>query len=396
MIATKLGRHGVLVAAFCGAVACETQFNSPTGTGGTAGSSAGGAAGGGGGNAGAGAGGSSGRSGGGNGAGTSGAGAGGPSGAGGGGPGGSASGGGASGAGAGGDVGNGGSGTSGGGGTAMPEGGSVDMPTCPASSTLPAGDNMGSVQVGGVTRTYSVHVPASYTGQTPVPLVTDWHGILLNASVEQSISGYAAKSDSEGFIVVYPQGIDQAWNIGRCCTTSRTVDDVGFARALIAQLEGQLCIDPKRVYAVGYSMGGGMSYDLACNAADIIAAIAPSAFDLMTEDEWPCNPSRPIAEITFRSTTDPIVPYGGGVTTPPNGLPVMNTFLGAVSTFQKWSQLDQCTGSATDNSSLGTGCQTYTQCADGVQVTLCTKQGGGHDPGDPNVGWEFLKQYTLP
>ena len=275
-------------------------------------------------------------------------------------------------------------------------GGAPAVQTCPATS-LPPGTTNGTIQVGGATRSYVLHVPANYTGKTPVPLVTDWHPILFTDTFEQTISGYQAKSDQEGFVVVWPQGIDNAWNVGPCCTTSRTVDDVGFARALIAKLESQLCIDAKRVYAVGYSMGGGMSLDLACNAADIIAAIAPAAFDLMADsNNWPCHPARPITVIDFRSTADPIVPYMGGATNPPNGLPVVITFLGAQATFQKFAQLDQCTGSPMDNSALAAGCQTYTQCTQGVQVTLCTKQGGSHDPGDPNVAWSVLKNYTLP
>jgi polyhydroxybutyrate depolymerase len=293
---------------------------------------------------------------------------------------------------------------SGGGGGAPPPGsggappgagGAPPMPSCPATSLAPGTTN-GTIQFGGTTRSYVLHVPASYPGKTPVPLVTDWHPILFTDTFEQSISGYQAKSDQEGFIVVWPQGIDNAWNVGPCCTTSRTVDDVGFARAVITKIESQACIDTKRVYAVGYSMGGGMSLDLACNAADIIAAISPAAFDLMADsNNWPCHPTRPISVIDFRSTTDPIVPYAGGATNPPNGLPVVVTFLGAQATFQKFSQLDQCTGSPAADP-VGTGCQTYSQCAQGVQVTLCTKQGGGHDPGDPAVAWNVLKKYTLP
>lgn len=275
-------------------------------------------------------------------------------------------------------------------------GGAPPVQTCPATALQPGTTN-GTIQFGGTSRSYILHVPASYTGQTPVPLVTDFHGILLNDSIEQSISGWQAKSDQEGFIVAWPNGIDTAWNVGPCCTTSRTVDDVGFVRAVVNQIASQACIDRKRVYAVGYSMGGGMSLDLACNAADIIAAIAPSAFDLMdASNNWPCQPSRPITMVDFRSTGDPIVPYTGGPTYPPNGLPIVVTFLGAVKTFQQFAQLDQCAGSPTDDSALGAGCQTYSQCAAGVQVTLCTKQGGGHDPGDPAVAWNVLKKYSLP
>jgi polyhydroxybutyrate depolymerase len=298
-------------------------------------------------------------------------------------------------------------GDDGGAGMASGDGGQSKGPACPATSTLPAGDTNATIDFGGKTRQYIVHVPTSYTGKTAVPLVVDYHGLLLsNTSELQQAAphGYAAEADKEGFIVVFPNAVGAplyGWDVGPCCAQSpRSVDDVGFSRALVAKIEGQACIDPKRVYAVGFSMGGGMAMDMACNAADIIAAVAPAAFDLMDpSNNWVCQPSRPITVLSFRSTTDPVVPYTGGATNPPNGLPITITFLGAVGTFQKWAQLDQCTGSPANNSSLGTTdgtCQTYSQCAGSVSVTLCTKQGGSHDQGFADVAWPMLKNYTLP
>jgi polyhydroxybutyrate depolymerase len=263
---------------------------------------------------------------------------------------------------------------------------------CPATSTLKPGETTESIDIGGTTRSYILHVPASYAGAAPVPLVLDFHPILFDDNFERANSGYAALSDQEGFIVAFPNGIDHAWNIGPCCTTSRTVDDLGFAKQLVAQLKSEGCIDPKRVYATGYSMGGGMSHYLACNAADVFAAVAPSAFDLLIDSEEPCHPARPITEITFRGTADPIVPYAGGASSPPNGLPVVIHFLGAQGTFQKWAALDNCTGSPVDT---GNGCSTYQQCAGGVEVTLCTTQGGGHVTGDPHLGWEMMKKHPM-
>jgi polyhydroxybutyrate depolymerase len=69
-------------------------------------------------------------------------------------------------------------------------------------------------------------------------------------------------------------------------------------------------------------------------------------------------------------------------------------FLGAKGTLEKWGQINQCTGSASAEDS--NGCSTYSTCKDGVQVTLCTKQGGTHEAGNANVGWPLLKKYTLP
>jgi polyhydroxybutyrate depolymerase len=273
-----------------------------------------------------------------------------------------------------------------------PEGGSTVV-TCPTTILKP-GDSNASLQVGGTMRSYIVHVPTGYTGKTPIPLVVDYHSLGSTDTSEEGISGYSTVGDTEGFATVFPQGIDNAWNIGPCCTTSRTVDDLAFSRALVHAVEATVCVDPKRVYAVGYSMGGGISHYLGCNAADLFAAIAPAAFDLLVASEEPCNPTRPITEISFRGTADPLVPYDGGASMPPNGLNVTVHFLGAQGTFQKWAQLDGCTGSPSAPDS--NGCSTYSQCKGGVEATLCTKQGGGHDPGDAHLGWAMLKAHPMP
>src|SRR6185369_15289851 len=175
-----------------------------------------------------------------------------------------------------------------------------------------------------------------------------------------------------------------------CCVAN--VDDVAFARALVEDVEKVACIDTKRVYAVGFSMGGGMSHYVACHAADVFAAVAPAAFDLLAENVDGCKPPCPITIISFRGTSDPIVPYAGGASSVVAGMPV--TFLGAKGTMAKWASINQCTGSASAEDS--NGCSTYSACKDGVQVTLCTKQGGTHEPGNAGVGWPVLKKYTLP
>jgi polyhydroxybutyrate depolymerase len=286
-------------------------------------------------------------------------------------------------------------GADGGGGADDAEGGSMpSVVTCVSGSMFPPGDTHRSIQVGSTTRTYNLHVPSNVTGQMPVPLVVDFHPLMSSGSSEQSLSGYPATADQEGFVIAFPDGIDGAWNIGPCCTMSRSVDDLGFAKALVADIEKQGCIDPKRVYAVGYSMGGGMSHYLACNAADVFAAVAPAAFDLLEDTEEPCHPSRPITVLSFRGTADPIVPYAGGASNPPNGLNVTIHFLGAQGTFQKWAQLDGCTGSPSAEDS--NGCSTYSQCQAGVEVTLCTTQGGSHSLGNPNIGWPMLKKHPIP
>ncbi|WP_437284301.1 alpha/beta hydrolase family esterase [Sorangium sp. So ce406] len=262
---------------------------------------------------------------------------------------------------------------------------------CPAT-TLSIGDNDRTVTVGDTTRSYVVRLPASYTGGSPMPLVLDFHTLGGTPAAEADASGYRELAEQEGFIVAWPQGIDGAWNIGPCCTTSRDVDDVGFARALVQQVQAEACVDVKRVYAVGVANGGGMAYHLACNAADVFAGVAPSAFDLLAASEQPCEPVRPVTEISFRGTADVLVPYEGGPQQAPNGASI--TLLGAVGTFARWAELNQCAGAPSAEDS--NGCSTYSSCADGAEVTLCTAQGGGMAWGSPAVGWAALKRHSLP
>ena len=175
--------------------------------------------------------------------------------------------------------------------------------------------------------------------------------------------------------MVFPNGLPgpsgNAWNIGPCCVP--TADDVAFIKALVVQVQATTCLDTKRIYATGFSMGGGMAYYLACHAADVFAAVAPSAFDLLQENAAGCQPTRPISVISFRGSADTLVPYAGGFSAVVPGLPV--TFLGAQATFQKWADIDGCSG--TPSAPDAAGCSTYRDCQGGAEVTLCTKQGGG-------------------
>src|SRR5262249_18054421 len=148
-------------------------------------------------------------------------------------------------------------------------------------------------------------------------------------------------SDKEGFIVVWPDGVGNSWNVGRCCSTaqSENVDDVAFTKAIVASLAEDACIDPKRVYATGCSNGGGMAFKVACDAADVIAAVAPVDFDCVTgESASPscasCMPARPISEIQFRGTNDTAVPYDGG--SGPRG----TVFPGAEENFSEWKDIN--------------------------------------------------------
>ena len=266
--------------------------------------------------------------------------------------------------------------------------------TCPSPALQP-GDTMETVQVGADSRRYVLHVPTTYDGSKPVPLLVDFHALSSSGAQQQGISPYPAQTDPEGAVMAFPTGLGgpsgAAWDVGPCCVTG-DADDVAFVRALVAKISTMACIDPKRVYAAGVYIGGGMAQYLACNAANVFAAVASSSFDLIQETVGACQPPRPITVINFRGTADALVPYAGGPSSVVPGMPV--TFLGAQGTFQKWAEIDQCTGapSAPDSN----GCSTYSNCNGGVEVVLCTMQGGGQDASNGSIAWPLLKRHPLP
>lgn len=287
------------------------------------------------------------------------------------------------------DAGTGGAGAGSGGGGAAGAAAIV----CPSPALRP-GDTSHTIQVAGDARGYLLHVPPTYDGRRPVPLVVDFHGVGGTGSSERDSSPYPPVLDPDGVIMAFPDGLrgpaGTAWDVGPCCVDD--VDDVAFARALVAQVASSACIDPARVYAVGVLTGGGMAYRVACQAADIFAAVAPAAFDLLEENLSECVPQRPITVISFRGTAaDARVPYTGGPSSLVPGMPV--TFLGAQATFEAWARIDRCTGSR--SSADADGCSSYAGCQDGVEVILCTKEGGRDEPGSATIAWPVLKRHRL-
>lgn len=271
-------------------------------------------------------------------------------------------------------------------------GGNTEPTACP-EPTLSPGDSSRTLLVDSESRSYVLHLPPSYDGLSPVPLVVDFHGIGGSGMSELASSPYPEALDPEGAVMAFPDGLrgpaGTGWNVGPCCVAE--VDDVAFTRALVAQVQELACIDPDRVYAVGVLTGGGMAHYLACHAADLFAAVAPAAFDLLGENVDDCSPPRPITVVSFRGTADTRVPYAGGPSSLVPGMPL--TFLGAQATFEKWAEIDGCTGSPSPADS--DGCSAYARCQGGAEVILCTQEGGGEEPGDPRLAWPVLKRHTL-
>jgi polyhydroxybutyrate depolymerase len=292
------------------------------------------------------------------------------------------------------------------------------------------GDNNESITSGGESRTFIVHVPTGYTGSSRVPVVLDFHPLGGTGSSQEGSSGWKAKCDSVGCIAVFPNSSakagDNSWNAGYCCDNAEKmqIDDVQFARDMIAWLDANACVDPKRIYASGGSNGGGMSYRLACDAADVIAAVAPVDFRCVTGKDplanaggvtatnntaCTCTLPRPIAVVAYDEGQDnTVVPYNGGQTPnfktdcPPGSSCVGIGFTSAMVNVQTWADFDKCTGAATADPSNSL-CQTYGSCSGNTSVTLCTVPEAGHLGAYSNASakvtdtaWNVFKTQSLP
>jgi polyhydroxybutyrate depolymerase len=126
-----------------------------------------------------------------------------------------------------------------------------------------------------------------------------------------AFTGLNEKADEAGFLAVYPNGTGEkrslTWNGGNCCgyAVENQVDDVGFVRALLDDLEKVVTVDPSRVYATGISNGAIMAYRLASELSDRIAAVAPVAGPMGTAT---CSPRRPVSVMHFHGTDDQFAP----------------------------------------------------------------------------------------
>lgn len=163
-------------------------------------------------------------------------------------------------------------------------------------------------------REYFLYVPKNYTGDDPVPLLFSYHG--YTATAEQLIEyvDFFSIADQEGFILVYPQGSLLAgkthWNVGGW-TNGSTSDDVRFTEAMLDALSSEFNIDSSRVYAIGHSNGGFMSFRLACDLSAKIAAIVSVSGSMTPEIYENCNPNRPVPVMQIHGTADDTVPYEG-------------------------------------------------------------------------------------
>lgn len=245
------------------------------------------------------------------------------------------------------------------------------------------------MQVEGQQRSFMMNVPDNYDKNHPYRLVFafHWNGGTMNDVDGGGSSGFSwsyyglLEQAEDSTIFVAPQGINNGW----ANTNGR---DLAFVDAMIAQIEGDLCIDKSRVFSMGFSYGGGMTYGLACDRADVFRAVAVYSGAQLSG----CNDgSKPVAYLGIHGLTD-------GTCTIAGGRALRDRFVSNNGCMAQ-NPPEPNVGSQTHT------CTSYDGCSDGHPVRWCAFD-GGHTPGHVEGGgddgartwtkkeaWEFFSQF---
>lgn len=257
-------------------------------------------------------------------------------------------------------------------------------------------------------RDYIVHLPSGYDPAVKYPLVLNLHGYGSYALQQRAYSRMDDVADTAKFIVVYPNGVSNAWNVGWWGAYNGGIDDVGFLSALIDTVSKKYTVDAQRVYSCGMSNGGFMSYRLACELNKKIAAIASVTGSMSDSTLFYCTSPRPVPVLEIHGTADNTVPFNGS-----QGMIAIDEVI------DYWKRKNETTTSVitplpdiyTADNSTATRYH-YGNGYEGAEVVLLKIQNGGHSwPGavpvsslgntnqDINASgeiWSFFMRHALP
>lgn len=260
-------------------------------------------------------------------------------------------------------------------------------------------------QHNGINRTFTVFRPSGVPAGAKLPLLISLHGFTQNGQQMMNYSQFNNLATEQGFMVVYPNGINTSWNVGQSGNSG--ADDVGFLLALTDTLDQWYGVNQQRVYACGFSNGGFMSYRLACEASHRIAAIASVAGTMTVNTFNSCAPQRPVPVLHIHGTNDLLVGYNGS-----------SGFKTVMEGLNYWTTFNQCPAQPElidlpDLVQEGSTVQqmTWAPCAQGSMVRHHKVINGGHTwpgfngiMGIGNVNmdisasaeiWNFVSQFSL-
>ncbi|MCX7291051.1 PHB depolymerase family esterase [Janthinobacterium sp.] len=227
-------------------------------------------------------------------------------------------------------------------------------------------------------RRYIVYTPAAYESQPrqAFPVVVNFHGGGMSMAEQMLYTQMNGAAERHQFIVVYPQGIKQDWNVGFGMDYLAGTDDVGFTQAMLSKLKQDYRIDDKRIYATGLSRGGFFAQRLAAELPRQFAAVA-SVGAPMPEPVVQHHTQRDkVGMLLIQGTADKVVLFEGKAA----------SYLSADATFDYWRRHNGIGGAAPQPRLIPGLAGDATQVswleqgsgAGGASVALLTVQDGGH------------------
>ena len=166
-------------------------------------------------------------------------------------------------------------------------------------------------------RTYNIYVPSTYETNKPLPVLLGFHGLGGSATSFTNSLHLKIFSQDMGFILVVPNGwgneagTQNSWNAGNCCGSAydNQMDDIGLVRSILDSVSRKYSVDKLRIWAMGFSNGGMLSYRLACELSEQISAIGVGGGALMLNS---CSPPNAVSVIHLHGGLDEDVPLDGG------------------------------------------------------------------------------------
>ena len=265
-----------------------------------------------------------------------------------------------------------------------------------------------STTIVSLARAYGKFIPSSYSKGSSIPLVVLLHGYGSTGAQQESYMKFESVAEKNKFMLVYPDGtIDSVgrrfWNAtDACCSFFSPVDDDAYLLAVLREMESNYSIDAKRIYFVGHSNGGFMSYRMACRHPDRIAAIASLAgasFFKPTD----CGATNSVSVLQVHGTKDGTILYDGGQI-------LGNSYPSAFASASQWATVNQCTQNAVTRSTKldlegniagdETSIKAWTNCQNSSEVELWTMENGTHTPTLSSTFttkiWEFFAAHPKP
>jgi polyhydroxybutyrate depolymerase len=254
----------------------------------------------------------------------------------------------------------------------------------------------------------TIEVPENYDPALSVPLLLVLSGYDTPGAEGLAYFGLGDLVEGEGILVVAPTGSlnragQEFWNAtDACCADPDSdVDDVAYLGSLIEEISAEWNVDSKRVFVFGHSNGGFMAYRMACERADLVAAVVSLA-GATWKDQAACDPSQPVSVLQIHGDADSDVAYDGGT--------LFAEHPGAIETVSIWSGYDGCDGGLeadsvrfdVDKDLTGddTAVARHGGCPAGIDVELWTIEGGPHVPllqsDFPDTVWTWLAGHPRP